>query len=326
MPAAAVPLPTDSDARPDTPAGVPTGCTGYLAAEGYTDDLIHELGEVVSVHGRLVLAAGPPRPAAWAQNVWFDPVRLPIASIGDAARGLRAMQRNWVAYAFHLHRRSELIAAKLPPVSAKPLLFGAPVPTAPLGSWCLENEHSLLAAPRCSSPFAHGAPTFVENRSDPPNRAYRKLWEAFTVTGCRPLAGQLCLDLGSSPGGWTWVLHELGARVISVDKAPLAPHIAALPRVEYVQASAFSLDPTRFAAVDWLFSDVICYPQRLWAMTEKWRDSGKVRNMLCSIKFQRDTDHETAARFAAVPGATLFHLAQNKHELTWLWHSEPPPA
>jgi hypothetical protein len=30
------------------------------------------------------------------------------------------------------------------------------------------------------------------------------------------------------------------------------------------------------------------------------------------------TDHETAHRFAAIPGAQLRHLFHNKHELTWI--------
>ena len=73
----------------------PLGQTIYLAAEGYLDELLVELGEVDLVEDRLVFAAGPPRPAAWAQNIWLDPVRISIASIGDGARALRGLQRNW---------------------------------------------------------------------------------------------------------------------------------------------------------------------------------------------------------------------------------------
>ena len=82
---------------------------------------------------------------------------------------------------------------------------------------------TILASARCSSPFVNGEVTFVEDRSGPPNRAYLKLWEALTLIGETPKPGQLCLDLGSSPGGWTWVMQGTGANVISVDKAPLDP-------------------------------------------------------------------------------------------------------
>jgi 23S rRNA (cytidine2498-2'-O)-methyltransferase len=157
----------------------------------------------------------------------------------------------------------------------------------------------------------------VEDRTGPPNRAYLKLWEAFTLLGRRPGPGDLCLDLGSSPGGWTWALQKLGARVISVDKAPLDPEVAALPGVTYRRQSAFALDPAEIEPVDWLFSDVICYPARLLRLVERWMASGRARNLVCTIKFQGATDHRTARAFAAIPGSRLMHLAANKHELTW---------
>ncbi len=293
--------------------------TGYLAPEGFVRDLLAELGSSVSaVHGRLVLAAGPPRPAAWVANLWHAPQRLEIASIADAARQLRAIQRNWALYAHGHHRRAALIAERLPKVSAKPLAFGAPAPAAPLGSWTLLDAGTLLASARCSSPFPNGEIRFVEDRTAPPSRAYLKLWELFTLLGEKPRPGELCLDLGSSPGGWSWVLQRLGARVISVDKAPLDPRIAALPGIEHRRESAFALEPPSIGRIDWLFSDVVCYPRRLFALVERWLAAGTCRRFVCTIKFQGPTDHETAHRFAAIPGSRLLHLHHNKHELTWI--------
>ncbi|WP_029008915.1 SAM-dependent methyltransferase [Azospirillum halopraeferens] len=297
----------------------PLGQTIYLAPEGFVDDLVAELGEVSAVEDRLVFAPGPARPAAWAQNVWHDPVRIPFASIKEAARALRAIQRNWALWPLRHHRRAALIAENLPHVSARPLVFPAPAPTAPLGSWTLLDEHTLLAAARCSSPFRHGEVTFVENRTAPPNRAYLKLWEALTRFGEHPGPGDRCLDLGACPGGWTWVMHELGASVISVDKAPLDPAVAALPRVTVRQESAFGLRPQDIGPVDWLACDVICYPQRLLRLVEGWMASGLARRFVCTLKFQGETDHAAAAAFAAIPGGRLVHLHHNKHELTWMW-------
>jgi len=294
--------------------------TAYLAVEDYLDDLLTELGEVRAVHGRLVLADGPPRPAAWAQNVWYDPQLLTVESIGDAARQLKAIQRNWASYAYQLHRRTSLVEEKLPKVSAKPVVFGQPAPTAPLGSWCFLDANTVLAAPRCSSPFPNGEVRFVEDKETPPNRAYLKLWDAFTTAVEPPQPGALCLDLGASPGGWTWVLQTVGAHVVSVDKAPLDPAIAALPNITCLRQSAFAVEPKETGPVDWLFSDIICYPSRLLTYVNRWLDSGLVRRgMLCTLKFQGETDHETARAFAAIPGSRLVHLAHNKHELTWIW-------
>src|SRR5579862_8386779 len=292
--------------------------TAYLAADGFVGELAAELGEVEFAVERLLVAAGPPRPAAWAQNIWLDPCRIAVDSIADAARNLRAIQRNWAPYAPRLHRRAMLIQARLPAVSAKPLAYGDRPPTAPLGAWTLLDPNTLLAAAACASPFANGEVHFVEDRSGPPSRAYLKLWEALTVSGRHPGPGDVCLDLGSSPGGWSWTLAQTGARVISVDKAPLASGVARLPGIEYRAESAFSLDPAALGPVDWLFCDVACYPARLLALVERWLAAGTCRNFVCTLKFQHATDHATAARFAAIRGSTLRHLFHNKHKLTWI--------
>jgi 23S rRNA (cytidine2498-2'-O)-methyltransferase len=292
--------------------------TAYLAADGFAAELAYELGAVEFASERLLVAEGPPRAAAWAQNIWLDPRELRIASIADAARQLRRVQRNWAPYAPRLHRRAMLIQAQLPVVSAKPLVFGTPAPAAPLGSWTLLDANTVLASSQCTSAFPNGEPRFVEDRTGPPSRAYLKLWEALTLIGRHPEPGEVCLDLGSSPGGWSWALERMGARVISVDRAPLAPEIAALPGIEQRRESAFALEPASVGPVDWLFSDVVCYPARLLALVERWLAAGTCRRFVCTIKFQGKTDHATAARFDAIPGSTLRHLYHNKHELTWI--------
>ena len=292
--------------------------TAYLAAERYVDELTEELVSVERKHGRLLIAAGPPRQASWAANVWLDPQEIKIASISDAAARLRAIQRNWALYPAKLYRRAALIQEQLPKVSSKPLVFGMPPPRAPLGSWTLLDAETILAAPRCTSAFPNGEIRFVEDHSGPPSRAYLKFWEALTIIGRRPGPGERCLDLGSSPGGWSWALQRIGARVVSVDKAPLAPAVAHLPGIEHRLDSAFALNPGSVGPVDWLFSDVVCYPARLLALVERWRAARTCRNFVCTIKFQGETDHAVARRFAAIPGSQLRHLFHNKHELTWI--------
>ena len=309
---------------PDNSALLPAAGrrTAYLAAPGFVAELLAELGDWVAVHDRLIIAEGPPRPVAWAQNIWVAPEEIAIGSIGDAAKALRARQRNWALYAFQLHRRAALIAAALPKVSARPLVFPAPAPRAPLGSWILLAPDRLLAAARCASPFPNGEASFVEDRSGPPNRAYLKLWEALTWLGDHPRPGQRCLDLGSSPGGWSWAIARLGAAVLAVDKAALAPAVASLPGVEFRRGSAFALDSATVGPFDWWFCDVVCYPARLLQLVRRWLASGQVARMVATVKFQGATDHAAARELAALPGSTLRHLSCNKHELTWLWRRD----
>lgn len=295
--------------------------TAYLAAEGFEAQLEEELRrrqvEIAQRHGRLLISPGAEMAAAWAANVWRNCVELPVPSIGEAAKALRGLQRNWAMYAPLHHRRAALIRERLPHVSAKPIVFPAAAPTAPLGSWTLLAPDRLLAATSCASPFPNDEVAFIEDKQGPPNRAYLKLWEALVRLRRWPQPGQRCLDLGASPGGWTWVLGQLGAEVIAVDKAPLDPRIAALPGVTWRSDSAFALAPEDVGPVDWLFSDIVCYPARLLRLVKDWRASGLVKNFVCTIKFQGETDHEAADAFAALPGAQVHHLHHNKHELTF---------
>ena len=311
----------------DSAAAVEGPVAAYVAPPGYEDVLAEDLARSgrapVRLGHRLFLADGEAVSTPWAANIWFDPRRMTIASIKDGARQLRAMQRNWALHPIAHHGRARLIAEALPHVSARPIAFPAAAPTAPLGSWTLLDGETILAAPTCSSPFPDGAPSFVEDRTGPPSRAYLKLWEAFTVLREWPRVGEHCLDLGAAPGGWTWVLAALGARVTSVDKAALDPSVASRSNVRHLEGSAFGIEPDAFCAdhgaPDWVFSDVICYPDRLFRMAERWRESGLVRRMICTIKFQGATDFDAVRRFQAVSGSRVLHLHQNKHELTWIW-------
>lgn len=296
--------------------------TAYLAADGFEAQLREELARrgvaIAAEHGRLLVVEGPAVHAAWAANIWYDCIELPVASIGTAAKSLRDIQRNWAMYAPLHHRRAALIQERLPHVSAKPVIFPTAAPTAPLGAWTLLAPDRMLAAARCSSPFANGEVELVEDKVGPPSRAYLKLWEALVRLRRWPQPGERCLDLGASPGGWTWVLAKLGAEVVAIDKAPLDPRVAAMAGVEWRGESAFALEPAGVGPVDWLFSDVICYPARLLRLVERWRATGEVKNFVCTIKFQGETDHETAEAFAALPGAQVLHLHNNKHELTFM--------
>jgi 23S rRNA (cytidine2498-2'-O)-methyltransferase len=289
--------------------------TAYLAPLGYEDLLFKELSNVIATYGRLALCEGLPINPCWAQNIWFDAQISPISSIGDAAKTLRALQRNWWPYEFQLYRRMKLIQEKLPNISPKPLDFLRPVPNSPLGSWTLIDEHTLLYASRCQSPMPNGEWNFNEDKQNPPSRAYLKLWELFARTGVYPQKNDSCLDLGASPGGWTWVLSKLSKKVLAFDKSPLDASIMALPNVEYIAQDAFKIKLSDYPEANWVLSDVVCYPDKLYDFICDLLSNFPNKNYVFTIKFQGD-DHSAVERFKNLPG-TLLHLSHNKHELTW---------
>ncbi|MBQ8664922.1 MAG: hypothetical protein IJ474_03975 [Mailhella sp.] len=293
----------------------------YLAARGFERDLLEELAlngvQVREVKERLVLADGLFY-SAWAQNIWLEPFFQPIASVGEAVRTLKSIQRNWKLHAVDFHRRAALIEQQLPPVKARPLAFGTPAPTSPLGSWTLWDRDTLLVSAKCSSAFGDGEVNFEEDKIAPPSRAYLKLWETFTLLGRGPKPGELCYDLGSAPGGWTWVLASMGARVFSIDKSPLEERVAAMKGVEHHIGSGFSLEPKNMERADWLFSDMACYPERLLGLVKQWLDADAAENFVCTIKLQGTTDHAVVQSFRDIPGSKVIHLSCNKHELTWI--------
>jgi len=294
--------------------------SAYLAPpdleQTLADELSHAGVRIDLWHGRLALSPDPPVASAWALDVWTTPLEIPAPSVKIAADELRKIQRNWSAYPVEHHRRTALIAERLPPVKARPLVFPEPCPASHLGAWTLLAPDRMLATAKKTSPFVNGECAFEEDHIGPPSRAYLKLWEAFTRLGVLPRPGEICLDLGASPGGWTFVLAKLGALVTAIDKAPLEPRVAAMPGVTWREGSAFALAPE---PVDWLFSDIVAYPARLLSLVELWIAAGAARRILCTIKFQGNTDHDIAARFGAIHGARVVHLWHNKHELTFYW-------
>jgi 23S rRNA (cytidine2498-2'-O)-methyltransferase len=286
-----------------------------LAPKDFTSVLSEEVeGRSLRSLERLFLLRGFDLPV-FVQNIWLKPELYKFQSISQAAKHLRAIQRNWWLHSVGHHRRASLIQEQLPPLTPKPLEFLAKVPSAPLGAWTLLDEDTLLYSARCSSPFPDGEVEFIENKTDPPSRAYLKLWELFTVLGRHPATGEKVIDLGSAPGGWTWVLDQLGCEVISVDKAQLAEKLKLSQRVQFISESAFSLAQKSQSDVRWLFSDIICYPERLLELIRKWEVN--VPNLVCTIKFQGPTNFSIIKDFLKIPGSEIRHLTCNKHELTW---------
>ncbi len=156
----------------------------------------------------------------------------------------------------------------------------------------------------------------VPNDKNAPSRAFAKLVEAELRFGRRILPGEVCVDLGASPGGWTWAARQRGAKVVAVDRSPLRDDLMNDPAVTFVRGDAFGYEPSR--PVDWLICDVIAAPERSIELALEWARRRWMRHFVVTIKL-RVGDHPKLDRLKAeLPAWSddwyLTHLCANKHE------------
>lgn len=263
----------------------------------------------------------------WAKTTMIEPFFFHFETIGEAANHLKKIQRNWAPYQFTCFRRAELIQQKLPYINLKDRKFPVEIPASPIGLYTLIDEHNLIASAKTTSFLPAGTLRFIEDHENPPSRAYLKIQESLTMAHLLngtpfPNENSLCFEVGACPGGWTWVLAGLGSKVFAVDRAELTPSLMQNPRIKFLAHDAFTLKPQeiaeQFGEVDWIFSDVICYPERLFEWILKWLDYNQKLNMICTIKMQGEIDWNLIQKFSDIPDSIILHLNYNKHELTWI--------
>jgi 23S rRNA (cytidine2498-2'-O)-methyltransferase len=118
--------------------------------------------------------------------------------------------------------------------------------------------------------------------SGAPSRATSKLAEAIAWIGYGPESGDVCVDLGAAPGGWTWLLLRRKARIIAVDRANLQPDIARDRRVLHLRDNAFTFRPDEPA--DWLFCDMVWKPAEVAKLLAEWGKRHWARYLVSNIK------------------------------------------
>lgn len=261
----------------------------------------------------------------WASSTMLEPLEISFDSIGEAARSLKEIQRNWAPYQYQFFRRASLVQEKLPHINLKVRKFPCEIPNSAMGLYTLISENKMIASAKTTSPLPAGRIQFEEDHENPPSRAYLKIQESLTLFHTffgveMPKKGDRCFEAGACPGGWTYVLRLLDSDVYAVDRAELVPKLMNDPHVKFLAHDAFTMKPEEierdFGKLDWLFSDVICYPERLLEWIRMWIDSGKVRNIICTIKMQGEINWELIKEFSAIPNSKIVHLNYNKHELT----------
>jgi 23S rRNA (cytidine2498-2'-O)-methyltransferase len=202
-------------------------------------------------------------------------------------------------------------------------------PTAGFVSLCPPTERQRLR--RVLSRFQAGEAPVAEDPR-PPSRAYRKLLEAERHLGVAIAAGERCVDLGGSPGGWAFIGVDRGAQVTAVDRSPLRADLMAHPRLAFVQGDGFAWRPD--APLDWLLCDIIAAPERSLDLVARWAGEGLCRRFCVTIKFKGDAGDACLeagkAALDALGGRGVDYLmrqlAHNRNEVTVLGRTDGVPV
>ncbi|WP_224243638.1 23S rRNA (cytidine(2498)-2'-O)-methyltransferase RlmM [Hyalangium gracile] len=173
--------------------------------------------------------------------------------------------------------------------------------------------------------LAPGGRRRMRREGESPSRAAMKLEEALDGLPFEPGRGDVCVDLGAAPGGWTQRLVARGARVIAVDPAKLMPELASNPRVRHVQESAFAFAPEEPA--DWLFCDMAWRPLEVAQLLAKWGRRGWASHLVANIKLpMKDKNpillrvRHTLTEDGGWKGLTVRQLYHDRDEVTVTAH------
>jgi 23S rRNA (cytidine2498-2'-O)-methyltransferase len=167
------------------------------------------------------------------------------------------------------------------------------------------------------SSFPRGEVPLADDKSAP-SRAFTKLVESEQRMGRHIERGQTCVDLGASPGSWSYVAIQRGAHVIAVDRSELREDLMRNPRLHFEIADAFKYKPPQ--TVDWLVCDVIAAPQRSIDLLLEWLREKRMRHFIVTIKFKGHDEYPLLdlLKREAPPLCAEFHLTRlcaNKNEV-----------
>ena len=133
-----------------------------------------------------------------------------------------------------------------------------------------------------------------------PSRSTLKLAEAIgeflpeAERAKRMAPGMTAVDLGASPGGWTWQLVQRGLMVTAVDNGPMDAALMDSGQVKQRLQDGFRFVPAE--PVDWMVCDIVETPSRVAALAAKWIAQGWCREAIFNLKLPMKKRYEEVER------------------------------
>jgi 23S rRNA (cytidine2498-2'-O)-methyltransferase len=160
-----------------------------------------------------------------------------------------------------------------------------------------------MAAVDNSSPWPMGI-VRLRMPSAAPSRSTLKLAEALLEfldekeRAKRLVPGMTAVDLGASPGGWSWQLMKHGLMVLAVDNGPMDAKLLDSGQVKHRRDDGFHYRPPD--PVDWMVCDMVESPSKIARLAAKWIAEGWCRESIFNLKLPMKKRWEEVARCRAI--------------------------
>ncbi len=138
-----------------------------------------------------------------------------------------------------------------------------------------------------SSPWHMGIPRLKFPRSAP-SRSTLKLEEAFFIFLSQKehetllKGGMTAVDIGASPGGWSYQFVRRNIYVTAIDNGPMDKTLMQTELVNHIKTDGFTYVPK--SSSDWMVCDIADQPMRIAKLVGKWIQEGWCRHTIFNLK------------------------------------------
>jgi len=142
-----------------------------------------------------------------------------------------------------------------------------------------------------------------------PSRSALKLAEALLEfipareQAKRLAPGMKAVDLGASPGGWTWQLVQRGLMVIAIDNGPMAEGVMETGQVKHWREDGLRFRPPE--PMDWMVCDMVESPSRIATLAARWIAERHCREAIFNLKLPMKKRWEEVQRCIGIVDEAL---------------------